>query len=143
MDHEPWCRTKALPHSDAAKRVADYYNLHYVALGGWDAVGKWIACALNDGSSDGVLYDNRRDAVRHQHHNEDWFTFIKIVPHSMRVCEAEVMLKTARSLADKGLKMSDPDDAKGGRDVIKRSTVEDQLAQASGRNTNLIMPWEA
>ena len=74
------------------------------------------------------------------HHNENLFTFIKINPSSMNECEAEVMLKTARTLYDKGLRLSDPDDAHGGRDVIKRVSIEDQQAQAAGFNTNLILP---
>lgn len=139
MDHAMWCQQKAFAHSDAAKRIADEYNLHRIAIG-IDAVGKWIACSLADGRSDHTLYDSRRDAVAHMHHNEHLFTFIKINPSSMNACEAEVMLKTARTLYDKGLRLSDPDDAHGGRDVIKRVSVEDQLAQSRGRNINLILP---
>lgn len=140
--HEPWCRQRAMSHSDAAKRLADTYNLHRIA-GGYDAIGKWIAAALADGRTDDVLYDSKRDAVTHQHHNEDYYTFVKIGVQSMNVCEAEVMMRTARSLYDKGLRLADPDHARGGLDVIKRSSVEDQLAQARGLNTNLVMPWEA
>ena len=139
MMHQAWCQQKLVGHSDAAKRVCDTYNLHRVALG-YDAIGKWIACALSDGRSDNEAYDSKRDAVRHQHHNEQYYTFVKIGPPSMDLCEAEVMLKTQRSLYDKGLRMSDPDDKSGGREVIKRLTVEDQLQQAIGRNTNLIIP---
>lgn len=137
--HEAWCTQKVMGHSDAAKRVCDEYNLHRLALG-YDAIGKWFACALADGQSDHVAYDSKLMAVRHQHHNEMNFTFIKIGPPTMNVCEAEVMLKTARSLHDKGMRLTDPDDAHGGRDVIKRSTVEDQMAQANGYSQNIIIP---
>lgn len=140
--HEAWCQQKAFGHSDAANRVYDTYNLHRVAIGS-DAIGKWFASALADGRSDNVLYDSKRECVRHQHHNEEYYTFIKIVPPSMRICEAEVMLKAARNLHSIGLRIADPDHKHGGLDVIKRLSVEDQLAQARGRNTNLIMPWEA
>lgn len=140
--HEPWCQQKLMGHSDAAKRLADTYNLHRIGAG-YDAIGKWIAAALADGRTDDVLYDDKQAAVRHQHHNEDYYTFVKIGPQSMNACEAEVMMKTARSLYDKGLRLADPDHKRGGLDLIKRVSVEDQLAQASGRNTNLIMPWEA
>lgn len=142
IHHEQWCKQKLLGHSDAAKRIADTYNLHRIGLL-HDSIGKWFAASLADGRTDDTLYDSKRDAVIHQHHNEDYYTFIKIGPQGMIPCEAEVMLKTARSLYDKGLRLADPDHARGGLDVIKRLSVEDQLAQSSGRNTNLIMPWEA
>lgn len=137
--HEPWCQHKALGHSDAAKRISDTYNLHRIGAGD-TSIGKWFASALHDGRSDDVLYDNKRECVCHQHHNEQYYTYIKIAPNSMNPCEAEVMLKTARALYDKGMRIADPDHARGGLDVIKRLTVEDQLAQARGKNTNLIMP---
>jgi len=142
MNHEPWCRQNAFGHTDAAKRLSDSYNLHRVVLG-YDAIGKWISAALADGRGDDTLYDSKQHAVSHQHHNEQYYTFVKIGPSSMNACEAEVMLKTARSLYDKGLRLADPDHARGGLDVIKRLSVEDQLAQSNGRNTNLLMPWEA
>lgn len=142
MNHQPWCRQKAFGHTDAAKRLMDTYNLHRLALG-YDAIGKWFAAALADGRSDNVLYDNKYECVRHQHHNEQYYTFIRIAPTGMALCEAEVMLNTQRRMYDSGLRMVDPDHKHGGPDVIKRLTVEDQLAQAKGVNSNLIMPWEA
>lgn len=140
--HEPWCRQKAMNHSDAAQRVYDTYNLHRLALG-YDAIGKWFACALSDGRTDHVLYDSKYDAVTHQHHNEQYYTFIKIVPPMMKKCEAEVVLTTARKVYDAGMRVADPDHKYGGQTLIKRVTAEDQLAQSRGKNTNLIMPWEA
>jgi len=142
MMHTPWCKMNNGRHSDAAKRLNDTYNLHRLALGD-DAIGKWFAAALSDGDGDGVLYDHKIDCVRHQRHNETYYTYIKIVPPSMKICEAEVMLVTARRLYDKGMRMADPDHKHGGPDLITRLTAEDQLAQMRGRVTNLIMPWEA
>ena len=139
--HEPWCKSKALGHSDAAKRIADTYNLHRMA-GGLGSVGKWFAAKLIDGRTDDTLYDNKRDAVTHQHHNEQWYTFVKINPSGMNACEAEVMLTVARSLYDKGLRLTDPDDRHGGKDIIRRLTVEDQRNLAMGTASNLIQPQE-
>lgn len=142
MNHTQWCTTKAFPHDDAARRVADTYNLHLIG-GGTSSIGHWFAARLEDGHSDNVLYSSKRDAVIHQHHNEKYYTFLKIGPNDIDVCSAAVMLKVARSLFDKGLRLADPDDRHGGKDVIKRVTIEDQMAQSRGSNTNLIMPWEA
>lgn len=142
MRHEPWCPLRAVGHTDPAKRVSDTYSLHVIGSGR-DSIGKWIAVTLADGRSDDTLYHNKQSAIRHQHHNENYYAFIRIGPRPMNVCEAEVYLKTQRKLHDAGLRMVDPDSATGGPEVIKRLTVEDQMAQMRGRNTNLIMPWEA
>lgn len=141
--HEIWCPLKGQSHSDAAKRTSDTYNLHRLAEG-MASIGRWFAAALADGRSDHTLYDSKRDAVRHQRHNEQWYTFIKIGPSGMNPCEAEVMLKTARRLYDNGMRLTDPDHHHGGQDLIIRTSAEDQLAMAlRGVATNLRMPWEA
>lgn len=140
--HAAWCPTKMFGHTDAAKRLSDTYNLHRIGRG-LDAVGKWFAASLAEGRSDDVLYDSKLAAVRGQHHNETYYVFIKIAPCDMKVCEAEVMLRTHRQLYDKGMRIVDPDHKHGGPDLIKRITAEDQLNAMGGRVTGLIMPWEA
>lgn len=140
--HEAWCRDKGKVHSDAAKRLSDTYNLHRIALG-LDAVGKWFAASLTEGRSDDTLYDSKLACVRHQKHNEKYYTFVKMVPSGMNECEAEVMLNTARKLYDNGMRMADPDHKHGGYDLITRLTAEDQLAAMRGIASNLRMPWEA
>jgi len=134
------------PHSDAAKRVADVYNLHRTAAGA-DAIGRWIAVALADGTSDQVLYDGKADAVRGQKHNEQFYAFIRIVPCSMSPCEADSFLRTSRAAYDAGMRLADPDHRAGGRELIPRLTVEDEFARVAaiisrGRTpqTNLILP---
>jgi hypothetical protein len=140
--HAQWCQRKWKRHSDAARRLADTYNLHRTALG-LDSVGKWFAAALADGTGDGVLYDSKSDCVLHQKHNESNYTYVKIVPTGMNACEAHVMLATARRLYDHGMRMVDPDHRRGGLDLIKRITVEDQLAAMRGVVRNLRLPWVA
>lgn len=122
-------RTPFGDHSDAAKRASDAYRLHKAALGQL-AVGRFLAVALADGSSDGVLYDTKRDAVRHQHHNEQMYAFICINPGDLNPCEAEEFLALNRMFYDRGIRLSDPDHAAGGREVIQRVTVEDQRSLA-------------
>jgi len=137
FQHNPRCpiqnRTPLGDHSDAAKRISDVYCLHRVA-DPYGNIGYWIACALADGQSDMVLYENKRAAIRHQHHNENYYTFIQIVPSTMTACEAEVMLKTARMIYDAGGRMSD---GFSRHDVIKRLGWEDQIAQSKGIVTNI------
>lgn len=134
--HEAWCPKKDTPHTDAAHRLSDIYNLHRVA-DPHGSVGKWFASALADGSSDHVLYDSKHSCIRHQKNNEQYYTYIKIIPSTMSVCDAAVMLTTARRLYDAGMRMVDPDASHGGRDVIKRSSIEDMLAVMQMRPTNI------
>lgn len=123
-------------HTDAAMRCAENVNMHYAAIG-WDAVGKFCAIALQDGGSDHVLYDHRRDAVRHQHHNEQWYCFVKIMPMSMGICEAQVYLDFHRKAYDAGFRLVDPEHPRGGRELIVRGrpleTINRMLAQFNDR----------
>jgi hypothetical protein len=141
VQHENGCpnRAKNEPHSDAAKRIYDTYHLHRSAVGIYDVIGKWFASALADGTTDGVLYDSRPDAIRHQHHNESWFTFIQVTQANMTVCSAEVMLGIARKF---DASLMDAQSRGGGRVVIKRASWEDQVAQLRGRPQNLEIPKE-
>lgn len=134
--HDPWCQSKALPHEDAAKRISDEYNLHRSASP-YGSVGKWISCALHDGISDHQLYESKREAVNHQHHNEQWYTFIKIRPCTMTACEAAVMLRIARTAYDNGMRLADPDDRNGGRSIIKRTSREDMVNLSRGLVSNV------
>jgi hypothetical protein len=144
--HDTDCPNTGAGHSDAAKRVSDTWRLHRSAIG-LDAAGKWFAASLADGSSDGVLYDCKRDAVRHQHHNERWYAFLRIGPADCSPCEGEVFLEINRMLWSKNIRMTDPDDLSGGPDVIRRTAREDDRSLmrsiASGgrtRPSNLIYP---
>lgn len=114
-------------HSDAAKRLSDQYKLHKVALG-VGSYGQWFAVRLTDGTGDGTLYPDKRTCMRHQHGNEVYFAFVCIAPTDMGVCDADAFIKTARVMYDAGIRMSDPNDAAGGRAPIMRATREDQVS---------------
>jgi hypothetical protein len=136
--HEVWCQHKADNHGgsmDVSKLIAGEYMMHRVA--GVETMGKFLAFDLQDGSSDHTLYDTYRDAVRHQHHNENRRLYIRMMAPSMSPCEAYVMLKTARGAHDNGLRLADPDHRRGGRSIIHRVSIEDALAASNGMPTNL------
>jgi hypothetical protein len=92
---------------DAGRRCADAYNFQ-LSLHGENAAGKWIAVKLSDGSGDGVLYDTKKDAVRHQFH-EDLCAYICLLPTSMPVDDALSVLRINRKLKDGNMRISDPD----------------------------------
>lgn len=135
-------------HSDAAKRQSDTYRLHRTAQG-IDAIGQFFASALADGTTDGVLYESKSAAVRHQHHDEQWYAFVCIGPGDWTPCEAEEFLFLQRMLYDRNIRLTDPDHARGGRQVVQRSTVEDQRSLVGSiasrgrlRPSNLVYPGE-
>lgn len=120
-------------HSDAAKRITDTYNLHKAAGA---PVGHWMAANLGDGTSDNCAYPDKGTAVRYQHHNEWWFAFIRLMPGSMSVCEAESLLYMRRQEAR--LHLADRDDPRGGMEVIPRLRIEDhdrQMAALAGHGS--------
>lgn len=135
--HDPGCRY-ARPadggHTDAAKRTADTYNLHLLAGAGFarnPSIGQWCAVALADGRSDGVLYAMRRECVAHQHHNEQLYAYLRIMPSSMSTCEAEAFLRMHRLAYDNGFRLADPEAPAGGREIIPRLSREEFGAQIS------------
>ena len=106
--------------SDAAKRCSDMIRIHILAGMG----GKYAAIRLSDGGSDGVAYDTRRDAIRHQLH-ERQCAYIKIPLDNMPPAHAERFLKIQRDLYDNGFRLCDPD----GPELISPITDEG-MAQA-------------
>jgi len=118
------CRIHPTGHSDAARLMADEVNMHYAAIG-WDAIGKWVAIKLQTGGSDHVLYDNRRDAVRHQS-NEFQCAYVRIQRDTIGVCEAQIMLTFYRQAYDNGFRLTDPDSATGGRDILLSNRLEER-----------------
>lgn len=145
MPHDRQCPLRMLPdHSDAAKRTSDAYRLHRLA-DPYGSVGHWFACRLTDGVTDQTLYDSKSDCIRHQHHNEQYYAFVQIVPSDMTPCDAETFLRVQRRLYEKGIRQADPDAKGGGKVMIPRLTREDMGAQMRSimrgtQPTNLKMP---
>lgn len=92
-------------YSDAAKRCSDQIQLGVIT----GNVGKWCAIKLADGSSDGVFYDQRADAIEHQLH-ESLCCYVKIPPTGMSVEDAEKFMAINRKLYDNGFRLTDPQD---------------------------------
>jgi hypothetical protein len=96
--------------SDDAKRLADAINLHIHAQGA-DAFYKIIAFRLQDGSSDGALYDNRDDAIRHTRAKPGIWAYAQVDPTGSSPREAESALKWARfTYHDLGARIDSADD---------------------------------
>jgi hypothetical protein len=101
---------KHMPLTDAGKRMSEIVG-NVVTHHEWDElVASWMAFSLEDGSSDGVLYPTRRDAILHQRRPE--FAFYL----RMRECraglsprDATILLSVFRIQRDRGRYHPDPD----------------------------------
>lgn len=118
LAHHANCTYRLRGHSDEAKRVSDVVNLHWIA-NMWECIGKWVAFRLSDGKNDMALYDSKADAVRHQHDPKKRL-YIRLVPGGMSLCEAEIVLRTARQMASKGWELDT------GPELIRRVAPEHQ-----------------
>lgn len=110
-------------HSDAAKRLSDLYNLHKTA----GAARGWLAIKLENGDSDGRIYETRAEAVFWCKHNERRYFFCTLQAPSMSVCAAESLLRYKRIMNE--IEAADRDAPHGGMEVIPRLSAEDQEAQ--------------
>lgn len=91
---------------DAARRMADAVNLHVVVARQADRPG-FVTINLEDGRSpDNVLYDTRRDAVRHNGSNPYRF-YVKVGKQTMSAREALIVLQQARQAFRMGVVFSE------------------------------------
>jgi hypothetical protein len=89
---------------DAGRRVNEAVTLHILT----GSVGRWIAVKLIDGSSDGIAYDSRADAIRHQFH-EQLCCYMVITPDGITPEDALRFIRLNRALYDAGYRLADPD----------------------------------
>lgn len=117
-------------HSDAAKRFSDHCNLHRAA-----GSRGWIAVALADGDTDGVVYDTRHAAVAHMWPRERWYFYCLLSGAFMSVCAAESLLRYKRVMNEMEGPLTDREAPAGGLEVIPRLAIEDQEAQVRAIRT--------
>lgn len=120
---------------DAAKRASDIVN-SYRAFHEWDDLKrKWLAIRLSDGGTDGVLYDSKRDAVRHQF-NEFQCAYLSFnnLAGGADPYEMAVFLQFNRDAYDKGFRLPDPDRADGGSDLLITSAQRDMWSARMHRH---------
>lgn len=97
---------------DSAQRMADAVNLHVLAVAaegaGRDRPG-FVAIRLSDGRSpDGVLYDNRREAVL-RHRFEGGVCYIRVGRETMPTREAVIVLQMHRLAYKRGVVFAEED----------------------------------
>lgn len=94
---------------DSANRMRDAVNLHVVAgaLGARARHLCWVAIRLEDGRSDGNLYESRLDAVNHTQNKSPGWTYVLIGADSMSEREALLVLQMHRKAYAMGVRFSE------------------------------------
>lgn len=97
--------------TDAANRMRDAVNLHVIAgvLGVRERRLQWVAIKLEDGRSDGEVYESRPDAVRHTANKSRGWFYVKVGAESMNEREAIIVLQQARQAFAKGVIFAEED----------------------------------
>jgi hypothetical protein len=117
---------------ECGKRAADHVNTMY-AFHDWDELRHSVmAIRLRDGSSDGVLYENRRDAVRGQHGNETMCCYLVLSgvgPGGTSAYQMAIYIKMNRDTVAAGYKFPDPDDVNGGLQRAMTTAWKDHYTQ--------------
>lgn len=89
--------------SDEARRMADAVNLARIA----GAIGMWLAVRLQDGRTDGNIYDSRAAAIEHQP-RPDLCTYVQVPPSGMSDWEGQALLDYWRALRAHNVRDDDP-----------------------------------
>jgi len=106
---------------DAAKRAYDQVRLRAVFTDwGTRMNSPYMAIRLSDGDSDGVMYESKLTAVRHQLHERQcaYFSFRHAPDGFASPRDAAVFLAFHRAAYDNGFRLPDPDDTHGGPDLV-------------------------
>jgi hypothetical protein len=96
--------------TDAAKRMCDIINGILTFTPVWELRNKWIAIKLADGSYDGVVYDNRTDAITHQL-DERFCAYVCLttVMSGAKPLDCAIFLEQQRQAYDAGMRLHEPD----------------------------------
>jgi hypothetical protein len=119
---------------DAAKRAFDIVR-GLATFNDYDTRmhSPYVAIRLSDGGSDQVLYDTKRDAVRHQVHEQQcaYFSFRNSPNGFASPRDAAIYLAWHRAAYDNGMRLVDPDDPTGGPDLVMPAAGEHLQNQLS------------
>lgn len=112
--------------NDAAKRISDAVNAQAIAQPFDVLVRSWMAFKLEDGSSDGVLYDSRADAIRHQTDERTClYLCLREAPGGMLPMAAKALINFHRMAYDAGGRVTHPSD----KQLIMPLANEDLMSQ--------------
>lgn len=91
--------------------MSDAINLANVFRSWEERVNGWMAFALQDGSTDHVIYPSRQEAIDHQSDGLRYFYLaLRTCPTGMPAKDAQLILEAHREARDAGLRWTEPKD---------------------------------
>ena len=109
---------------DSGKRMAERINLMLISQP-WDVIcNSWMAFRLEDGNTDGVLYDTRADAITHQF-DERWCCYFSMrnALGGVDPLDCQLFINLHRQVYDAGGRLQDPEGR--GRSLIVSTKAYD------------------
>jgi hypothetical protein len=94
---------------EAGKRLAGIVNLLVVARDPWELKECVLAVKLQDGSTDGSVYDSQYDAVRHSDPTRCFYFHFKGNLGGIDPREASIVIQFHREAREAGIPQADPD----------------------------------
>jgi hypothetical protein len=130
------CRHMAV--NEAGERMSGVVN-NVRHANDWDDIkNSWMVFKLEDGSSDGTIYDTKDDAVWYQRNKASKFFYLSLrqCMHGMSPKEATLILAMTRVQSERGRYNPTPEDL---RDPINPITSEGVMADIM--STKMGLPW--
>lgn len=95
---------------DAAKRMSGIINAYVTFVPLWELRTKWIAVRLQDGGTDGALYDTREDAITHQL-DERFCAYVCMMTmlDGAKPLDCAIFLEFHRQAYDAGMRLHEPE----------------------------------
>ena len=94
---------------EAGKRLAGIVNGYIAFMQPWELRNAVLAVRLQDGSTDGNVYENMRDAVRHSDDKRCFYFHFKGNLGGIDPREAAIVIDFHREAREAGIPQADPD----------------------------------
>lgn len=111
---------------DAGKRASEMVNL-YVTNMDWDDIkDKFVAIRLEDGSSDGIIYDSKIDAIKHQNFEQQCaYVGFRNLMGGSTPRDMAIFIAMNREAYDHGMRLADPEAPGGGPNLAPTAAATD------------------
>jgi hypothetical protein len=122
----PYSQNIAADLYAAGQRMSDVINETLAHSGWWTIKDKFMAFKLSDGSTDKILYDNKRDAVCHQR-DEKLYAYVcfRQLGNGAKPKDCAIIIKFHRDVYKAGYRLPDPDDVRGGPSPVMTTRWND------------------
>ena len=114
--------------TDAARKMSDAINSRLTFSNPIEIAHCYMAFKLQDGSTDGNLYDSKADAIRHVSDYRYWAFFcFRNALGGANPKDCQLFLDIHRHAYENGGQLADPDDVSGGPDAIVPIAQHDSI----------------